>query len=154
MCAPSRSVTKEPYSRNAPPVGAPVPFFVMMLITPPIASDPQSMLCAPRRISIRSMLSVVKFPKSNSPAVGLLTMTPSTKTSVCEVLAPRIPTVAVVPGPPFCVTVMLCAKRSASITVLIFFCSNSSPLITSTALVSWLTGTGVFVAVTTTSSRT
>ena len=40
------------------------PRLVVILITPPMASDPHIMLWFPRKISIRSMLSVVKLAKS------------------------------------------------------------------------------------------
>ncbi len=36
----TRVVSKEPYSMEPVTAGFPFPFFVMMLITPPIASEP------------------------------------------------------------------------------------------------------------------
>src|SRR5437016_14241418 len=74
--APSRSVLKEPYSEKPATLGVSRPRLVVMLITPPMASDPHSILWLPRRISIRSLLSVVRKAKSDAPVVALLTIAP------------------------------------------------------------------------------
>ena len=71
---------KDPYSENALTDGAPVPFLVVILITPPIASAPHNILWAPRRISIRSILSVVRLAKLKLPDVALFITAPSMST--------------------------------------------------------------------------
>src|SRR5438132_7397813 len=101
---------------------------------------------------MRSMLSAVRLAKSNSPVVGLFMIVPARLTSVGLDWEPGMGTGAVVPGPPVEKAATPWASRSASMTDLIFLCSSSSPVMTSTALVTWLTGSGVFVALTITSS--
>jgi len=57
----------------------PIPGRVKIWTTPVTASEPYSTLAGPRTTSIRSMLSVVRFAKSNAPP-GWFTGTPSTST--------------------------------------------------------------------------
>ena len=79
----SLNVAKLPTSKDANWDGFfPVPFFVVMLITPPMASEPQTVLWGPLRISIFSMLSKFIFPNSNPPVVFEFAWTPSINTNV------------------------------------------------------------------------
>ena len=72
----------------------PAPFLVMILITPPMASEPKTALAAPLKTSIRSILSVCKNAKSKAPVglEGSFISTPSINTKVWFELAPRIKT--------------------------------------------------------------
>ena len=72
----------------------------MMLMTPPMALEPQSVLCGPRSTSMRSMSSTVRVEKSNARVglVGSLASMPSIRTSVCSELAPRRKTEVIWPG--------------------------------------------------------
>jgi hypothetical protein len=97
------------------------------------------------------MLSVVKLAKLKFPSVALFIIAPSISTNTWSELLPRMRTEEIVPGPPFENTVSPWLRRSASTTVLTCRRCSSSPVMTSTALVSCVTGTGVFVAEMTTS---
>ena len=98
------------------------------------------------------MLSVVRNAKSYPPAVALLTIAPSIRTNTCSVVDPRILTLVKVPWAPLDRTTMPVARRKASATVFRLRLCICSPVMTSTALVTWLTGCLVLVALTTTSS--
>jgi len=65
------NVPNDPPSAVIVSFGGPSPLFVVMEITPPMASEPYSPLCGPRRISTRAISPVNSWPKSND-WVGLL----------------------------------------------------------------------------------
>ena len=85
----------------------------MTRTTEPIALDPNSALCGPRTISIRSTFSVVRCAKSYSPP-NAFTGTSSTKTSVKLDSPPRGNTPVTAPWPPVAATVRPGTVRSAS----------------------------------------
>ncbi len=75
----------------------PVPFLVMMLTTPPMASAPYSVACPPRMTSIRSIRSGEMSDRSVWPSVGLDTLAPSTRITTWLAFAPRMLSVESLP---------------------------------------------------------
>jgi hypothetical protein len=94
------SVSWLPASACTVPEKGPVPFLVMMLTTPPMASAPWRVDCGPRMISMRSMRSGETSERSTRPRVGLFTRTPSMSTCTWLAFAPRMLIVESLPKPP------------------------------------------------------
>ncbi len=95
----ANSVSRAPYSMTP---RAPVTVRVDMSITPPTASEPQMVLFDPRSTSNRLAVPFSTLPKSKPPAgeAGSDTRTPSTSTSTCSALAPRMLTLVSDPALP------------------------------------------------------
>ncbi len=149
----SRNVLKEPASALTSPESGPFPFRVMTLITPPMESDPYSVLCGPRRTSILSTFAAERCAKLNTrPAEdGSFTSTPSTRTSVCSLFVPRRKTLERDPGPPLRTASRPTTSRRASKTVRYCFCSISFRVITVIDDAAASAASSILDAVTTTS---
>ena len=103
-----------------------------MEITPPIASEPYSPLCGPRKTSIRAMSPVNSWPKSND-SLGLLgsdTSMPSIRTLTSLELVPRMKTDVWPPGPPVWTTFRPGTAANASGTVRCCWLAMSAPVMT------------------------
>ena len=90
---------------------------VMTLTTAPIASLPQSALCGPRTISMRSTWPVARYSQRNSsPVAGSLARTPSINTSTWLASEPRTRTWVCDPIPPVCEIAKPGTERRTSVT--------------------------------------
>jgi hypothetical protein len=78
-----------------------------------------------------------------------LSSTPSSRKSVCSLLAPRIETDEDAPGPPLRTAERPRTASSASRTKVLPVLASSSPLTTVTELPTFLSGVSIRVAVTT-----
>jgi hypothetical protein len=86
---------------------------VKICTTPPIASDPYRLDSGPFTTSMRSIISSGMFSIDVVPTVADDTRSPSTRTSVCAVPAPRMKMPCGWPGPPVARTCTP-ARRSRS----------------------------------------
>ncbi len=87
-------------------------------MTPPMASLPYTADREPRSTSTRSIWSTLRNCRPLSPEVALAMRTPSTSTSVCAVLVPRMKRPGKLPRPPVGATCTPGTRLSRSMTLL------------------------------------
>src|SRR5690606_5015562 len=121
---------------------------VMMLMTPPIASVPNSAERAPFTVSTRSITAGAMCWIAAAPTVPGLMRTPSIRTSVWLLSVPRRNTEVACPGPPCRPISSPASKRSSSARSDAIDCSISCRVITCTGTIASVTGIGERVAVT------
>jgi hypothetical protein len=121
------------------------------LITPPIASEPQSIDCGPRKTSIRAMSSAYNCVKSNPPlvAVGSVSRMPSITTTLWLGSAPRIRKLVTWPNPPVRATLIPGIVTSTSLSATGCRWSSAGWSITVTVELTRSASTGVRSAETT-----
>src|SRR3569833_2620484 len=126
----------------------------MMLITPPMASEPYNAPCGPRSTSTWAMSPARSLEMSAAPlgVEGSASSIPSHSTLVWLALVPRRKIELWPPAPPAWVTDRPGTSRSTSVSERSWRASISGAVITVTLLASWLSGVGIRVALTTTVS--
>ena len=125
-----------------------------MLTTPPMAWLPHRVDWAPRSTSMRAVSPTSRLPKLKPPCVedGSFNLTPSIRTTVCWLSAPRMLTPVDVPTPPLRVKLTPGVWANSSTTAGVWRASMAAWVRTVTEAPTRSIGWAERLAVTTTSS--